>query len=246
MGFTLPTAMLGISGQGLSPPWTVHAMTDVTFADQEELAALGARVRERLATDPSVYKVPVERAEIFAIRDFLSAEECDHLIGMIDAVAQPSQVFDVAPSSQYRTSYSGDIDPSDSFVKMVERRLSDLLGIDPAWGECVQGQRYREGQQFMAHCDWFDTDAPYWNIERERGGQRSWTAMAYLCDVEEGGETDFSLLGVSIPPQRGALIVWNNAEPGGTPNDWTLHAAKPVSKGVKYVITKWFRTRTWT
>ncbi len=221
-------------------------MTDAPHADQNRLATLGAAVRDRLAGDPSVYKVPVESAEIYAIRDFLSAAECDHLIGLIDAVAQPSQVFDVAPSAQYRTSYSGDIDPSDSFVKMIERRLSDLLGIDPAWGECVQGQRYREGQQFMAHCDWFDPEADYWQIERERGGQRSWTAMAYLCDVEEGGQTDFPQLGVNIPPQRGALIVWNNARPDGVPNDATLHAATPVVRGVKYVITKWFRTRTWT
>ena len=221
-------------------------MTDAPTVDQQELAELGAAVRARLAGDGTVYKVPVEGAEIYAIRDFLSGEECDHLIGMIDEVAQPSQVFDVAPSAQYRTSYSGDINPHDSFVKMVERRLSDLLGIDPAWGECVQGQRYREGQQFMAHCDWFDTRAEYWEIERGRGGQRSWTAMAYLCDVAEGGETEFPLVGATIPPQRGALIVWNNAREDGVPNDATLHAARPVVKGVKYVITKWFRTRPWS
>ena len=35
------------------------------------------------------------------------------------------------------------------------------------------------------------------------------------------------------------------ALPDGTPNMDTLHAGTPVTKGVKYVITKWYRTRPW-
>lgn len=221
-------------------------MPDARLADQEALAAQGALVRARLAADPAVYKVPLDHAEVFAVSGFLSEEECAHLRTMIDRVARPSQVFDTAPSSDYRTSYSGDVDPSDSFVRMIERRLSDLLGIELACGECVQGQRYDVGQQFMEHCDWFDTEAHYWSSEQDRGGQRSWTAMAYLSDVEEGGETDFRHLGISIAPQKGALIIWNNADPEGIPNNYTLHAAKPVVRGVKYIITKWFRTRPWS
>jgi len=203
-------------------------------------------VRARLLADPSVYKVPVEDAEIFAMSDFLSKEECDHLMKMIDAVAQPSQVFEETYQERYRTSYSGDVDGSDTFVRMVERRLSDLLGLDLAWGESVQGQRYEPGQEFKGHCDWFDTNAHYWNEETLRGGQRSWTAMVFLNEVEKGGVTEFPQLGIRIPPQTGALLVWNNACPDGTPNDNTLHAALPVEAGVKYVITKWFRTRPWS
>jgi prolyl 4-hydroxylase len=69
--------------------------------------------------------------------------------------------------------------------------------------------------------------------------------MAFLNDVEEGGETDFNRLGISIPPQQGALAMWNNARPDGTPNPDTMHAGSKVIRGTKYVITKWFRTRRW-
>ncbi|MCX7864254.1 MAG: 2OG-Fe(II) oxygenase [Novosphingobium sp.] len=213
--------------------------------DQSALARVGAAVRKRLDADPSVYKVPVESAELYALSGFLDADECRHLIGLIDAVAKPSQIFEEVYQENYRTSYSGDVDPNDSFVKMIERRLSDLLGLDPSWGESVQGQRYEPGQEFKAHCDWFDTRARYWKEEVRRGGQRSWTAMAFLNDVEEGGATEFPRLGISIPPQQGALLIWNNADYNGVPNDATLHAATPVVRGVKYVITKWFRTRPW-
>ncbi len=221
-------------------------MRNAPDTQKAALARLGAAVRDRLAADPSVYTVPVERADIFAVSEFLSEDECAKLIAMIDKVAQPSRVFEEEHQSRYRTSYSGDIDPNDSFVRMIERRLADFLGIDMAWGESLQGQRYRPGEEFKSHCDWFDPDSGYWPGEVERGGQRSWTAMVYLNDVEEGGATEFSQIGVTVPPQRGALLVWNNALRDGTPNPDTLHAANPVVRGVKYVVTKWFRTRPWS
>lgn len=213
--------------------------------DRAALAKLGAKVRERLAGDPSVYRVPAEQAEIYAIGDFLSADECARFIAFVDQVAKPSGVLGEDAPEGHRTSYSGDVDQNDPFVKMVERRISDLLGIDPAWGEAVQGQRYHPGQEFRDHVDWFDTRADYWTTEIARGGQRSWTAMAFLNDVEAGGATEFSRLGISITPQRGSLLVWNNADKDGFVNLETMHAGRPVERGVKYVITKWFRTRKW-
>lgn len=213
--------------------------------DRKSLAALGAAVRARLAADPSVYRVPVDAAEIFAVGEFLDARECAHVMALIDQVARPSEIVLASADPDYRTSFSGDVDQADPVVKAIERRLSDLIGIDLAWGETVQGQRYHPGQQFREHCDWFDTTREYWQDELQRGGQRSWTAMVYLNEVEEGGVTEFPRLSASIAPQPGALLLWNNNLPDGTPNPDTLHAALPVVRGVKYVITKWFRARPW-
>jgi len=213
--------------------------------DKSALTKVGAAVRNRLESDPSVYKVPVEQAEIYAASGFLSGDECRHLIGLVDEVAKPSQVFEEVYQPKYRTSYSGDVDRNDSFVRMVERRLGDLLGLDLSWGEAVQGQRYHPGQEYKEHCDWFDARSEYWKEEVRRGGQRSWTAMVFLSDVEEGGSTQFPRLGIDIPPQEGSLLIWNNADHHGVPNSGTTHAALPVVRGVKYIITKWFRTRAW-
>lgn len=215
-------------------------------ADRKALARQAAAVRTRLEHDPSVYRIPVAAAEMYGVADFLSAAECARFRDMVDAVAQPSMTFDQARQSTYRTSYSGDVEPHDPFVQMIERRINDLLGIDPRLGETVQGQRYTPGQEFLGHCDWFDTQAPYWPAEQRRGGQRGWTAMIYLNDVEAGGgATKFPRLEISIPPQQGTLLCWNNAKADGSPNEQTIHAALPVERGVKYVITKWYRTRAW-
>jgi prolyl 4-hydroxylase len=212
--------------------------------DRKALAKVGESVRARLARDPSVYRVPVDQAEIFAIGDFLDARECARLIALTNDVARPSDLTrDI--EGDYRTSYSGDVDRADPVVRTVERRLYDLLGIDASWGEAIQGQRYHPGQQFKQHCDWFDTQQPYWDKEAACGGQRSWTGMVYLNTVEEGGVTEFTRIGVTIPPQAGALLLWNNNLPDGTVNWNTMHAALPVVRGVKYVITKWFRSRRW-
>lgn len=213
--------------------------------DKEALLRVGDMVRRRLGNDPYVERVPVQAAEIWAVPDFVSAAECEQLIAMIDRTAKPSKVLDHGYTQAWRTSYSGDVDRHDRFVQMIERRIDDLLGIPHEWGETMQGQRYLAGQEFREHMDWFWTKAPYWKTEARRGGQRSITAMVYLNAVEEGGETDFKNVGVSIPPQPGALIVWNNATPEGDLNAYTLHAGTPVIRGTKYVITKWYRTRTW-
>lgn len=220
-------------------------MTKSPVPDRAALARVGAAVRARLASDPSVYRIPNDRLEIFGVGGFLGPAECERLIAMIDEVASPSKVYDPDNPERYRTSYSGNVDRSDSFVRMIERRIDDLVGLANELGETVQGQRYLPGQEFRGHHDWFYTDQPYWKAESRMGGQRSWTAMAFLNDVEEGGATDFSRIGLSIPPQMGALILWNNAQFDGTPNQDALHAGMPVVCGVKYVITKWYRTRRW-
>jgi prolyl 4-hydroxylase len=206
-------------------------------ADKAALARLGSKVRARLASDPAVYHVPCEQAEIFAAADFLSPTECTRIIGMIDEVARPSPVYGGPDAATYRTSYSGDVDPSDSFVRMIERRICDLMGIEQSWSEVFQGQRYEPGQEFRGHFDWYDTTADYWPGETKRGGQRSWTAMVWL---------KFTRLGLGFPPQTGSLLMWNNALPDGRPNVDVMHAGMPVVRGVKYVITKWFRTRPWS
>ena len=214
--------------------------------DQAALARVGKAVRERLDANPAVHRLPVDTMDIYAMGGFLTPGECFRLVTMIDSVAQPSTLYPGVGEAGYRTSYSGNLNSYESYVRMIERKFDDLLGMDPEWGETIQGQRYEPGQEYKHHVDWFPTEAGYWKEERKRGGQRSWTAMAYLNTVEEGGQTDFRNAGVSISPELGALVIWNNASPDGVPNRMTLHAGRPPVSGSKYVLTKWYRTRKWT
>jgi prolyl 4-hydroxylase len=109
----------------------------------------------------------------------------------------------------------------------------------------MQGQRYQQGQEYKAHHDFFHVGKGHWQQVREFGGQRTWTAMVFLNEPKEGGETDFPLLGIALKPQTGTMAVWNNMDVHGHPNMKTLHAGTPVRKGIKHVITKWYRQEPW-
>lgn len=213
--------------------------------DKDALRRVGEKVRARLDSDPLAYKVPVDAAEIWAVGDFLSPGECTRFKEMIDIVARPSELFEDEYASGFRTSYSGNFSSFDPFIIAISRRIDDLLGMPSEWGELIQGQRYLPGQEFKPHNDFFFPTQKHWEAERKRGGQRSWTAMAFLNEVEEGGETSFVEAEIKIPPTPGVLLIWNNASPDGTPNEGTLHAGTPVISGEKYVLTKWYRTRKW-
>lgn len=214
--------------------------------DQQSLERLGASVRARLDANPHVHKLPTDKAEIYAVGAFLDEGECWQLASMIDSVAQPSTLFTAEETAAgYRTSYSGNLDASAPYVQMASRRIDDLMGLPAENGETLQGQRYTPGQQYKAHCDWFYTSEAHWKQQKRHGGQRCWTAMIYLNDVEEGGETLFTNIGLQVTPQKGALLMWNNATVAGVPNEMTLHAALPVVKGVKHIVTRWYRVRPW-
>ena len=64
--------------------------------------------------------------------------------------------------------------------------------------------------------------------------------MTYLNNVEEGGETHFPELGETIVPKLGRAVIWYNLDKNGDLDRDTLHQGKPIIKGEKYIITKWF------
>ena len=213
--------------------------------DKVALLRTGAHVRRRLDSNPRALRVETAAAEIWTVPDFINADECSNLMAMIDRTAQPSQVFDHGYKEVWRTSSSGNVERADPFVHMLESRIDELLGIPHGFGETMQGQRYLVGQEFKYHLDLFWTKADYWKKEAKQGGQRSITAMCFLNDVEDGGDTAFTDIGMAVPPERGKLLIWNNHTPTGQPNEMTMHAGTPVLKGKKYIITKWYRTRKW-
>ena len=91
------------------------------------------------------------------------------------------------------------------------------------------------------HTDWFTRNSDEWNTYAAREGQRTWTFMLYLNNVEEGGETKYTDLDITIKPKEGMGIIWNNMDSKGKDIQETIHWGKPPIKGEKFIITKWFR-----
>jgi len=199
---------------------------------------------QNLARAAGVQRVPTRELELFIVRSFLDPATCAALIERIDARKRPSDIVDDTGIAHFRTSETCDLDSADPVVAKVERRISDLLALPLDQGEPLQGQRYAPGQEFRPHTDTFNPGGYDFLVHTERGGQRSWTAMIYLNEPEDGGATRFKTIGKTIQPETGKLLTWNNLLSDGTPNPATLHQGMRVRRGTKYVLTKWFRQRS--
>ncbi len=203
----------------------------------------GESSAQRLLAHMGVQRVPTAKLELFQLRGFIDAELRSQLIAMIETNRRPSTIADDNGDRYFRTSETCDLAPEDPAVKALEERLLALSGIDPLHGEPVQGQRYDVGQEFKPHCDWFNPEGEDYHKYCSVAGQRTWTFMVYLNDVDAGGATRFKTIGKCFTPEAGKLVCWNNRRPDLRPNPNTLHHGMKVRKGRKYVITKWYRER---
>lgn len=208
-------------------------------------AGVGAAVAARLDADPRMQRLPSATMAAWRCPGFLDPACCDWLMQVIDANRRPSTLLSDKGDPNNRTSDSCDMDRHADGIRQVDELIAATLGIAPEFGETMQGQRYAPGQLFRTHHDYFHEGESYWARMRENGGQRTFTAMIYLNDVEEGGATWFPQAGVRVSPRRGLLLAWDNMNADGSPNTHTLHEGMAVVEGVKYIITKWFREEPW-
>lgn len=211
-----------------------------------DLSLSGAdAVAARLAATPAVRKVPSPKLAQFLVPRFLTVDECAALIKRIDARVRPSTITDDIGDPEFRTSETGELDHADPVIAAIDARLCAFVGINPAFGEPLQGQRYEVGQQFKGHTDYFEPTGVDFHEHTHVSGQRTWTVMAYLGAVDAGGATRFPATGKLHQPEAGKLLAWCNLAPDGRVNPHTLHHAMKVRRGRKYVITKWFREKPW-
>ncbi|MBO9602514.1 MAG: 2OG-Fe(II) oxygenase [Novosphingobium sp.] len=201
---------------------------------------------EILRSRPGMRQVPSPRIEMFTLPGFVPPELCGDLMALIDANRRPSTIADSDGDHYFRTSETCDLAPTEPAVIELERLLRELNRIDPANGEPIQGQRYEVGQEFKAHTDYFEPTGADYERFCSATGQRTWTFMVYLNTVDAGGATRFKVIDKLFQPEGGRLVCWNNRRPDGTCNPATLHHAMKVRKGLKYVITKWYRERPWS
>lgn len=207
--------------------------------------APGESSPEILRAHPGMRRLPNPRLDLFTLPKFLPPEMCGQLIELIDANRRPSTIADPNGDDYFRTSETCDLAAEEPVVKELERMLFELNRIDSAHGEPVQGQRYEAGQEFKAHTDYFEPDGQDFERYCSIAGQRTWTFMVYLNDVDAGGATRFKEINKTFQPECGRLVCWNNRRPDLSGNGATLHHAMKVRKGLKYVITKWYREKPW-
>ena len=199
-------------------------------------------------------RLQAKNLEIFRVDGFLTAQECADIVATINAseltesstynVSNPTERI-VNADRTSKTCYFGGSNP---LIADVESRICKTLGINNRHAEQIQGQKYAVGQEFRFHTDYFDPELL--KKDASINGQRTWTFMIYLNDVEEGGHTSFPRAYCSCAPKTGTAIVWNNlysqastdnANDFGKENPFSSHCGMPIIRGEKYILTKWFK-----
>jgi len=199
-----------------------------------------------LADRVGIQRFPSPSLDLFIKKRFLSAEECAGLIERIDTQRRPSTLADDVGYEGFRTSETCDLASDDPFIAAINARLSDFAGLDEAYGEPLQGQRYAVGQEFKGHTDYFEPGGLDYDTYCGRSGNRTWTLMVYLNEPKAGGATRFTSIGKTMQPEAGKLLAWNNRMPDGAVNPATIHHGMKVRAGTKYIITRWYRELVWT
>lgn len=188
----------------------------------------------------------VPRVVVF--NNLLSDDECDALV----ALAQPkltrsstvnstTGAFELHPA---RTSDGTFFHRGENpLCERIEQRIAELVRWPVENGEGLQILRYTHGANYTPHHDYFDPSAPGSAAVLKTGGNRVATLVMYLQAPEHGGATTFPDVGLAIAPVKGSAVFFSYAQPH--PNTKTLHGGAPVTRGEKYVATKWLRERAY-
>ena len=204
----------------------------------------------RIVTTDKEVRVVARAAQprLAVLADLLSAEECEALIALARPRLAPSTVVDphhgqdvVAPQ---RTSLGMFFRPQENpLIARLDRRISEVMNLPAENGEGIQVLHYPTGAFNTPHFDFLVPSNSANQASIARSGQRVSTLIAYLNDVDNGGETVFPAAGWEVSPRRGSAVYFEYSNSRGQLDHRSLHGGKPVLAGEKWVATKWMRRR---
>jgi len=182
--------------------------------------------------------------KIYEFPNFLSNEECDHIINKAKTLLKKSTVIGENGkfiNDKFRTSSNTFLKDTDPIIRNISDKVSSKIMIDKSHFEDLQVVHYQGGEEYKPHwdacvgegrCDEF----------LKRGGDRYATFILYLNDDLEDGETEFPKRNIKVKPEKGKAVLFFNLEDDNiTHKDNSLHAGLPPTKGEKWMCNKWIR-----
>jgi prolyl 4-hydroxylase len=192
----------------------------------------------------------MEKPQIIVFNNVLSHDECDELIDRSRSKLKRSTTVNPITGEldviERRTSEGTYFDRcEDEFITRIDRRVARLMNWPLENGEGLQILHYGVGGEYKPHFDFFPPDEKGSLTHVAMGGQRVSTMVMYLNDVEDGGETVFPEIGLSVSPQKGAAVYFAYCNTRSQVDPLTLHGGAPVVAGAKWIMTKWMRQRAY-
>lgn len=203
-----------------------------------------------IATDDRIVRVAAraERPMLAVLNGVFSGDECEEVIALARGRLRPSTLVDPRTGrdvvSGLRSSLGMFFRPAETpLIARLDRRIAEIMNLPVSHGEGLQILHYPEGAGSAPHYDFLVPSNPANQASIARSGQRVSTLVTYLNDVPAGGETVFPAAGWAVSPQRGNAVYFEYANSHGELDHASLHASSAVTRGEKWVATKWMRER---
>eukprot|EP00537_Pseudo-nitzschia_pungens_P006557 CAMPEP_0172363298 /NCGR_PEP_ID=MMETSP1060-20121228/6702_1 /TAXON_ID=37318 /ORGANISM="Pseudo-nitzschia pungens, Strain cf. cingulata" /LENGTH=560 /DNA_ID=CAMNT_0013086019 /DNA_START=126 /DNA_END=1808 /DNA_ORIENTATION=- len=175
--------------------------------------------------------------DVYAVDQFLSADECDRIVAKCEPHTAPCVVvtdeLEVGPDDRTRTSTEAILPRAEA--PTIVAKLTELLECSEDQLEILQVLRYQTGQEFKPHTDGFDGPV---TASGFRNSGRLVTVFVYLNDVRRGGHTEFPELGFTVAPKKGSAIVHFPASVGLEEDPRTVHRGMPAIDE-KWLLATW-------
>lgn len=218
--------------------------TEPKLAPTPDWARIGLKLTKEPATPSASPEMVSAEPSVRVFRGVFSPEECEYVIASSARLLAPSLIVDPqtgqSHQDDYRSSLTAVLTPVDLDLAlvMINKRIAAIAERPAESGEFLGVLCYRPGQEYRPHFDWLPNGA-----ELARSGQRVATALLYLNDDYEGGETHFLTPDIRFKGGLGDLLVFENVDAAGAPDQLSRHAGAPVAKGVKWLGSRWFREK---
>lgn len=175
---------------------------------------------------------------IEVVQGLFSSEECRYIQLVAQPWMEPAMIYAADGRhvrDPHRDSDNMVVTPmaEDLVIQAINRCIAEASRTDYRWGEPLHVLRYGPSQQYRPHHDAHAFGPP----EKRRIA----TALLYLNDAYEGGETNFPEIDVTVRGAVGDLLIFHNLTADKLPDPRMTHAGLPVTRGEKWLATRWIR-----
>ena len=217
--------------------------------DGDDWSMLRSRIDLEALTAPPAMRPLASSPQVRAFDGFATPAECAWLNGLAQRSLRRAQVYrkdaEGYTEAETRTNSEADytFDNADLVLRVIVERISRAIGLSTRLFEIAKLLHYEPGQQFAPHHDFQQPTTPALAREIARRGQRVATVLVYLNDDFDGGETEFPRIALKHRGATGDALMFANVRPDGDLDHDSLHAGLPTTRGVKWVLSQWIRSR---